>query len=557
VLISSAVVAPSVGRGCKLSGGSWKVMPGDRTIRGAGRIDVVPLVSEKSVWTQGGFGWTNEQQRDFVKWQKNPARECVVGDGAGCGYVLQVKGTGGRGASVTDVMSQTGWRLSCGDAAGIVGTLASWGLAIDTAARKRVIAADCGSAPVVVTQLNNRNPIPIATAGNPFMSGGADVKAWSTTSVLDAPAGRVIDGSLFGLHVPEPLVADPQVEYSWLRLWDAKTGWEPLEQNQGIYYWKTLDDSVAYSEARGLKVMYVFGDTPPWAGPSAAYPPTDIAQYQKFVQAVVNRYGDRIDAYEVWNEPNLHAPISETVANLVEMTKVLADAVSAAGISSLVLTPSTTMRTDTIVAPFYEEYLSQLGSIGWPVDGYTFHTYPRASGGPEQRNNAIAQFKQMLALAKAPVKPIWDSEINYGLGGVNEPRRVIEGDVAEGYIAQTFIDSVRFGISYVDWYLWFPRDYSLLGIQLNPGTPGNNAAWKWAHDQLVGASLRACGQSGDAVVCGFTRGGSDFVLAYSTSGAEISAAVPAGLGQACEMNGVCSPVIGGKVTVGIKPVRVD
>jgi hypothetical protein len=557
VLLASASVAPSVGRGCKLSGGVWKVNQGKKTIRGASRVDFVPLVSEKSVWTQGGFGWNNAQQRDFVKWQKKPARECAAGGGPGCGYVLQEKGTGGRGASVTDVMSQTQWKLTCNEASGIVGTLASWGLVIDPPARDRVVAAGCGSTKVNVKSLNKRNPVPIATAGNPFMAGGADSKVWSTSSVLSAPAGRVIDASLFGLHVPEPFVAPPSVPYSWLRLWDAKTGWEPLEQNRGIYYWKTLDDSVAYAEARGLKVLYVFGDTPAWAGPSAAYPPTDLAEYKRFVNDLVKRYGNRIQAYEVWNEPNMHSPISEGVADLVSMTKVLSDAVRTAGLSSLVLTPSTTMRTDTIVSSFYLEYLSKLGELGWPVDGYSVHTYPLATGGPAERNYAITQFKQMLALAKAPNKPIWDSEINYGLGGVNEIRRPITGDLAEGYISQTFIDSVRFGISYVDWYLWFPRDYSLLGIQLNPGTPGNNAAWKWAHDQLVGASLRACGQSGDAVVCGFTRGGSDFVLAYSTSGAEISAAVPAGLGQACEMNGVCSPVIGGKVTVGIKPVRVD
>ena len=215
------------------------------------------------------------------------------------------------------------------------------------------------------------------------------------------------------------------------------------------------------------------------------------------------------------------------------------------------------MRTDTIVWSFYNEYLTQLGAIGWPVDGYAVHTYPRAAGGPDARAMAIAQFKQMLVLAKAPVKPIWDTEINYGLAGLTEPRRVISGVEAQGYLAQTFIDSVRLGVSHVDWYLWFPQDYDLLGVQLNPSTPGTIAAWQWTHEQLVGASLTACSSSGDAVVCGFVKGASRYVLAYSSTGAPATVAVPAGLSTACGIDGACTPVSGGKVTVGISPVRVS
>lgn len=560
VLLASAKVKPSVGPGCSLRGGVWSTNHGTRTVRGAAGVDVVPLVSEKSVWTQGGFGWTNAERRAYLKWQQSPARECAVGNAGGgstCAYVLEARGTGGRGPSVTDVMSQTQWNLSCPEVSGIVGTLASWGLAVDPAARARMAAAGCGSRSVSVSSLNAARTLPRTEVGNPFMAPAAAASVWSPASVLSAPAGPVVPASLFGLHVPDPSQAQPTVPFSWLRLWDSKTGWEPLEQNRGTYYWKTLDDAVAYAESRGLRVLYVFGDTPPWAGPSAAFPPTSIAEYERFARAVVARYGNRIAAYEVWNEPNLYAPMSESVADLVDMTKVLSDVVHSAGVSSLVLTPSTTMRTDTIVAPYFAEYLSKLGSIGWPVDGYAFHTYPRAAGGPAQRVWAIAQFKQMLHLAGAPSRPIWDSEINYGLGGLSEARRPIGEPDASGYLSQTFIDSVRLGVSYVDWYLWFPTDYSLLGIQLNPSTVETNAAWTWTYDQLVGSALTACGESGDAVVCGFVRGGEKYVLAYSSTGSPTRVTVPAGLSRACGMDGVCQPVDGGTVTVGIRPVRVS
>lgn len=559
VLIASATVKPRVAAGCKLVGGAWKVDNGTRTVRGASKVDVVPLVSAKTAWNQGAFGWSNEQRRSFLSWYQQAPRECAIGaggqSGPGCGYVLQSKA--GLTAQITDLTTQPGWKPTCDEIRGVTSILASWGLAVEpgAAARMQAKAGSCGGK-VAVRPLNRANPVPATDVGNPFLAPGTGGKVWSTSSVLDAPAGPAIPTSLFGLHVPDVNAAAPALRYDWLRLWDSKTGWEPLEQNRGTYYWKWIDDAVAYAEANGKKVMYVFGDTPGWAGPSPAYPPASIDEYRRYVEAVVSRYGNRIDAFEVWNEPNLFVKESENLADLVEMTQIVHDTVKGAGLSSLVLTPSTTMRTGTAVYPFFSEYLVPLAQRGWPVDGFTFHTYPRASGGPEQRAQAIAQFKQMLALAKAPNLPIWDTEINYGLGGLQEPKRDITGPEAQGYIAQTFVDSVRYGVTQVDWYLWFPRFYALLGIQTNPGTPETIRAWDWTYDTLVGASLRACGSSGVATVCGFSKGGSPFALAYSSTGEPVTVDVPARLTTQCDMDGRCTPISGGKVTVGIRPLKL-
>ncbi len=162
----------------------------------------------------------------------------------------------------------------------------------------------------------------------------------------------------------------------------------------------------------------------------------------------------------------------------------------------------------------------------------------------------------MLALAKAPALPIWDTEVNYGLGGLDEPQRDITGAEAQGYLSQTFIDAARYGVTQVDWYLWFPTYYKLLGIQTNPGTTETNAAWLWTHDQLVGSSLRACSSEGSAVVCGFSQGSSSFALAYSSDGSAVSVKVPARLSTQCDIDGRCTPITDGTVTVGIRPIRL-
>jgi hypothetical protein len=560
VLIASASSKPRVAAGCRLIGGSWLVDGGSRTVRGAGKVDVVPMVSAKTAWNQGAFGWSNDQRHSFLKWYQQAPQECAVDtggrSGASCGYVLQSHA--GLTAQITDLTTEPGWKPTCPQIAGVTSILASWGLSVAPAAATKMQAkvGSC-SGNVTVKRLNTTNAVPSTSTGNPFLASGTAARTWSTTQVLDAPAGPAVPASLFGLHVPVINGPAPELAYEWLRLWDAKTGWEPLEQNKGLFYWKTLDDAVAFAEASGKKVLYVFGDTPGWAGPSPAYPPSDINEYRKYVQAVVSRYGNRIAAYEVWNEPNLFVEVSDSLANLVDMTQIVHDTVKGAGLSSLVLTPSTTMRTGTAVYPFFSKYLVKLAARGWPVDGYTFHTYPRAAGGPAERVQAIAQFKEILALAKAPTLPIWDTEINYGLGGLQEPRREITGPDAQGYLSQTFIDAVRYGVTQVDWYLWFPQYYNLLGIQTNPGTPETNHAWQWTHDQLVGASLRSCGDSGGAVVCGFSRGGSPFALAYSSSGAAVDVKVPASLTTWCDMDARCKPISGGTVTVGIRPIKLS
>lgn len=558
VLIASARTAPRVGAGCRLSGGSWVV--NGKTVNGAARIEATPLVSEKGAWSQGGFGWSVATQRSFVRWYRSSARECAVGSSPatrGCSYTLQLKGTFEKSASVTDLMLQKNSRLTCPQSAGILGILSSWGLALDPHVQTRIESADCLNTPVKVINKNRVNPVTAKTVGNAYLSGAALGRAYGPTEVLNAPAGPVITADQFGLHVPDVNGPAPTIPFAWLRLWDAKTGWEPLEQNKGTYYWKWIDDSVAFAEARGYKIAYVFGDTPAWAGPSPAFPPTQLAEYERYVNAVVSRYGNRIASYEVWNEPNLYSPMSKDVANLVDMTLIVRAAVYRWAPNALVLTPSTTMRTDTAVYPFFTDYLLPLAKRGWPVDGFSVHTYPRAAEGPLIRSAQMSQFKQILELAGAPELPVWDTEVNYGLAGLQEAKRAISEPLASGYLSQTFFDSVRLGVTQTDWYLWFAQDYPLLGIQTTPETTRTNAIWRWTYDQLVGSRLRACYNSTSAVICGFERNGAGFAIAWSPRGGPSEVEVPTGLTRQCDISGDCSVISSSTVTLGIEPIRLS
>ncbi len=83
------------------------------------------------------------------------------------------------------------------------------------------------------------------------------------------------------------------------------------------WYWEELDADVAAAEDAGLDVLITFGQTPCWAssdpqkncsGEDATYLkflPTDPQDYADALGRLVARYGDRVMAWEIWNEPNL------------------------------------------------------------------------------------------------------------------------------------------------------------------------------------------------------------------------------------------------------------
>jgi len=221
-----------------------------------------------------------------------------------------------------------------------------------------------------------------------------------------------------------------------------------------------------------------------------------------------------------------------------------------------------------------------LKALGWPVDGYTVHSYPVASAGPVERVGELGQFKTMLALRGAPVKPIWDTEVNYGLAGLGEGRRVIDDSTGAAYIAQSFIQSIQYGIDTTYWYMWTGTrgDEPILGTQLNPSTPISNTVWNNLRGMLNGSRMTRCTESDNVgFACQFvTSGLVPFTLMWTRAGTSqvnvsgIGTQVCDLLGNACApvayntvtiecdlLGNACAPVANNTVTIGMLPVRVS
>ncbi|CAM5269759.1 secreted protein [Streptomyces griseus] len=66
VLISEAVVAPAVGAGCKLTGGTWISYYDGQEVTSAGSLDIDHMVPLAEAWDSGASAWTAARREAYA-----------------------------------------------------------------------------------------------------------------------------------------------------------------------------------------------------------------------------------------------------------------------------------------------------------------------------------------------------------------------------------------------------------------------------------------------------------------------------------------------------------
>jgi hypothetical protein len=125
--------------------------------------------------------------------------------------------------------------------------------------------------------------------------------AASLWAVIGSATGFGING-----HIPGNRAADriEEAGIEWVRI---DFLWSFVETERDRYDWSIYDALVDRLEARGLKIFAGLGATPAWAtsGPEFNGIPDDPEQWQEFCYLAARRYAGRIEAWGLWNEPNL------------------------------------------------------------------------------------------------------------------------------------------------------------------------------------------------------------------------------------------------------------
>jgi len=109
-----------------------------------------------------------------------------------------------------------------------------------------------------------------------------------------------------GVNVQAPPFNDlvRNANVGWIR-----TGirWSVVEQTKGTFNFAGSDADIDDARSRGLKVLVILGHPPVWAGSNTngTTPPGSLTDWKNYVRAVAQHFNGRVDAYEIWNEPDL------------------------------------------------------------------------------------------------------------------------------------------------------------------------------------------------------------------------------------------------------------
>lgn len=375
------------------------------------------------------------------------------------------------------------------------------------------------------------------------------------------PVGSPISANQFGMHVPAIVEGeDPGVTYGSLRIWDAGVTWGQIEQKKGDYWWVPLDRAIGNANDQKVSILYVLGGTPTWAATNknqGKYPNKGAASmpnmkaWKSWVRAVVDRYGDSIESYQIWNEANLSDFWQGTPQQMAQLTREAAKIIRQGDPSAKIVSASTTVRLEKAYKKFFPAYLKGLKKAGWPVDAIAVHSYPDGQGNPGTRAGLIEQVNTQMRKSKVPAnKELWDTEVNYGIQGPGKIKgRTIGGADAASWVSQTYLDNLRLGVNRAYWYFWAP-DTARIGIEMQDGTTGAagyQTTFNWMFQSYYNCT------SGALNSCNFGDNDNPRIVVWASSGSQ-AYTVPANASVSCNALNQCTPVTPGQsITIGNMP----
>ena len=214
----------------------------------------------------------------------------------------------------------------------------------------------------------------------------------------------------------------------WVRL---NLDWDAIQPRRGVWDFEQADASIAAAEAAGLKVYACLLYSPPWASANGKGNGVPTAEaWNAYVTAVARRYGNRVQAYGIWNEPNLDDYWAGNARDYTQRLLIPASAIihrEAPGV--IVAGPDLAhLATGTIPVPQFFREMKQYGGIE-ALDVVSHHLY-----GQEDFEAKLigAKFlgityrpglKQMLKAAGLGDKELWLTETGVDAKALGEARQ--------------------------------------------------------------------------------------------------------------------------------------
>lgn len=278
------------------------------------------------------------------------------------------------------------------------------------------------------------------------------------------------------------------------------TWWKNVEVSDNEFDFTRMHQQILAAEQGGaVKPMLILGGTPrfhssrPRSTSFAAYMPS-VSAWRRYVGAVVQRYGDRID-YQIWPEPNVAHNWSGTPAQMARLTAEASKVIKREAPSAKVVSGAVALRLRS-----QRNWTTQF--FRQRVDGKRVHKYidvvaidpfPDLRGTPEDSFALIRDVRRSLARLKVR-KPIWNNEINYGVQGGNQDTPVRYGPSKQrSFVLRTHALNAAAKMGRVYWLGWY--NSPALGINMVGGDGSPTAAadaYRIARSWMAGTNYRGC-----------------------------------------------------------------
>jgi len=169
----------------------------------------------------------------------------------------------------------------------------------------------------------------------------------------------------------------------------------------------------------------------------------------------------------------------------------------------------------------------------------------------------LTQVNELLAEAFAPPLPLWDTEVNYGLAGPGPefPDVDLAGNTQAAWLAQTYFDSLRTGVTRTYWFQWSPiSPNSLLGVITWPGTKASKT-FEVIEGWLTKAEWKGCTATNGLIECAIANETGDGTIVWSQTGEQPWVA-KGSVSQMCQIDGRCTKSTTKEWKVGEAPILV-
>jgi hypothetical protein len=238
----------------------------------------------------------------------------------------------------------------------------------------------------------------------------------------------------------------------WLRIDFGWSSIQPIDGNSyAQWYFDRADRVINAARARGMKVMLTFWRTPNWAngGLGVYAPPTDPNDFARAARYTAAYFRGRVQAYEVWNEPNLKGGgfWSGTIPPYADLLKASYDDFHAGDPDAKVVAGSVVYNDDTWLKAMYD------AGAGGHFDVIATHPYQGIASEPPEapdlgtkwRMSHVAAVHKLMVSQGDGNKPIWFSEFGWS----NHDNTGITSNWEQGVTAEQQADYMVRAIKYI------------------------------------------------------------------------------------------------------------